>query len=479
MYKIVDRQASGKEFSFRGLEEYAVDAEAFWRTYGDALASDGMDRREITWARKRVTYFIESTQGVRLGHKTPEDVKGYLCKQAASGRLEDWQYSQLVDALRVMFVSVVKSPWAQAFPWAKWKAPQLHFASDIEYYANPAVTLNSAPRKQTFRDSLEGMKTRDQFGKELMAMREEIRRRNYSIRTERTYESWAMRYLTFHGYRDPRALGENEVREYLSYLANTRHVGAVTQNQALCALVMFYKVALDKPLGDFDDFERAKRPKRLPVVLTHDEIGRLFAHLEGVQYVMAGLLYGSGLRLMECVRLRVQDVDFGSEQLTVRDGKGKKDRVTMLPRKYAEPLKNHLISVRDLFKADRHAGVGPVFMPDALARKYPKGGTEWRWQYVFPSVKLSTDPRGGAVRRHHIHESMLRRAVKSASNKGDITKRVDCHALRHSFATHLLMANYDIRTVQELMGHADVSTTMIYTHVLNTPGLSVRSPADM
>ncbi len=456
-----------------------MDAEAFWKLYEDALSADGMEGKALQWARKRIEYFIASTGRVRLSEKTAEDIKGYLCKQAAGGKLEDWQYGQFVDALRVLFAVVMKASWAGAFPWSEWKSPQLNFAADIDYYANPSVTLHAAPQKQVFRDSLKGMRARAQFDDELAALREEIRRRNYSIRTEHTYEAWVMRYLTFHEYRDPKELSEGDVHNYLSYLANTRKVGAATQNQALCALVLFYKVALSKPLGDFSDFARAKRPKRLPVVLTHEEIGRLFANLEGVPFVMAGLLYGAGLRLMECIRLRVQDVDFDSEQLTVRDGKGKKDRMTMLPKKYAAPLKAHLVSVRDLYNADRGAGVGPAFMPDALARKYPKAGTEWRWQYVFPSVKLSTDPRGGSIRRHHIHESMLQRSVKKASDQADITKKVNCHALRHSFATHLLMANYDIRTVQELLGHADVSTTMIYTHVLNKPGLSVCSPADM
>jgi integron integrase len=456
-----------------------MDAEAFWRIYEEALSRDGVEEQAIKWHRRRAEYFVESTRRVRLRDKTAEDIKGYLCKQVASGRLDDWQYGQLVDALRVLFVKVVKLPWAETFPWEDWKTPHLHFGEDLEHYAHGSAPLHAAPEKRSFRDSLEGMKARDRFASELTSLREEIRRRNYSIRTEHTYESWAMRYLTFHGYRDPRELGEPEVREYLNYLANTRKVGAVTQNQALSALVLFYKVGVGSSFGELGDIERAKRPKRLPVVLTHEEIGRLFQHLDGVPLVMAGLLYGAGLRLMECVRLRVADVDFDSEQLTVRDGKGKKDRRTMLPKKYAGPLREHLVQVRELYDKDRSAGVGPVYLPDALARKYPKAGTEWRWQYVFPSVKLSTDPRGGAIRRHHIHESVLQRSVRKAADLADITKKVNCHALRHSFATHLLMANYDIRTVQELLGHADVSTTMIYTHVLNKPGIAVLSPADM
>jgi integron integrase len=269
------------------------------------------------------------------------------------------------------------------------------------------------------------------------------------------------------------------LQAYLSYLANTREVAASTQNQALSAVVFFYDQVLKKPLGDMEGFVRAKRPTRLPVVLVREETTRLFDHLTGVHHLMAGLLYGAGLRLMECIRLRVQDVDFQSRQITVRDAKGHKDRVTMLPEKFAGALQEHLEKVRKLYEQDRAANVGGVYLPTALARKYPQASTEWCWQYVFPATKLSVDPRSASVRRHHIHESVLQRAIKVAAKQAGIAKKVNCHALRHTFATDLLKANYDIRTVQELLGHADVSTTMIYTHVLNRPGLSVKSPADL
>jgi len=456
-----------------------MNVETFWHEYEEALAASGMNKDGVKWAHKRAKYFIESTKRVRLADKTSEDIKGYLCKQVSSGKLDDWQYVQLVDALHVLFVKLVKSTWSESFPWEKWKLPHLNFASDIDYYSNGSVAIHSAEVGEKFRDTLDGLKARELFAKELTLLREEIRRRSYSIRTEHSYESWVMRFLTFNEYRNPAELGEVEIKSFLSYLANKRNVAASTQNQALCAIVFFYAEVVKKPLKDFSDFKRAKRPKRMPVVLTYDEIGRLFSNLSGLHYVMAGLLYGSGLRLMECIRLRVQDVDFDGGQIMVREGKGKKDRITILPKKYAGILKEHLVSVRALHDADRKAGVGPVYLPTAIARKYRNAGIEWRWQYVFPSMKLSTDPRSGFIRRHHIHESVLQRSIKTATNNADITKKVNCHTLRHSFATHLLMANYDIRTVQELLGHADVSTTMIYTHVLNKPGLSVRSPADM
>ena len=268
------------------------------------------------------------------------------------------------------------------------------------------------------------------------------------------------------------------VKEYLEYLATVREAAASTQNQALNALVFFYAHALKKPFGDMGGFVKAKRPQRLPEVMTRDEVEALLGQMHGVSALMAGLMYRGGLRLMECVRLRVKDIDFSRHQIMVRDGKGQKDRVTMLPERFVPPLKEHLARVKAIYEEDRSRGVPGVYMWPALARKYPKAATEWRWQYVFPAKGLSVDPRSATVRRHHISESVAQKAVKEAAFRAGISRRVSCHTLRHSFAPHLLEARYDIRTVQELLGHANVSTTMIYTHVLNRPGLSVQSPAD-
>lgn len=309
-------------------------------------------------------------------------------------------------------------------------------------------------------------------------VRAKLRFKHYSLRTERAYVDWIKRYILFHGKRHPRGMGTPEIQAFLSHLATERDVAASTQNQALAALLFLYKEVLDLQLPQLNGIERAKRPQRLPTVLTVREVGAVLDRLDGTLGLMIRLLYGTGMRLMECVRLRVKDVDFEMRQITVRDGKGAKDRVTMLPARLAEPLKAHLEQVRALHRADLAAGLGAVWLPDALAVKYPNAPREWGWQYVFPARSLSVDPRSGQRRRHHVDEKALQRAVKKAAQAADLGKPASPHTLRHSFATHLLQSGYDIRTVQELLGHKDVATTMIYTHVLNRGGQGVISPID-
>ena len=309
-------------------------------------------------------------------------------------------------------------------------------------------------------------------------VRDAIRRRHYSRRTEETYVQWIRRFIFFSGRRHPKDLGAAEVTAFLNHLASERDVAAATQNQALSALLFLYKEVLAMPLAWLDGLERAKRPARLPTVLTVAEVERLLAQLHGPRWLMASLLYGAGLRLRECLKLRVKDVDFGYRQILVRDGKGGKDRVTMLPATVAAPLEAHLARVQQLHTRDVAEGFGDVELPDAIARKYPRAPYEWGWKFVFPSHKRSVDPSSGVIRRHHVYENYLIRGVKQAARAAGLAKHVSCHTLRHSFATHLLEAGYDIRTVQELLGHADVSTTMIYTHVLNKGGRGVSSPLD-
>jgi len=308
--------------------------------------------------------------------------------------------------------------------------------------------------------------------------REAIRSRQYSRRTEKTYWYWIRYFVFFHGKRHPAGMGAEEVSAFLSWLATHRDVAAATQNQALSALLFLYKHVLGVDLPWMKDLIRAQRPVRLPTVLSEAEVRRMLEPLEGSARLMVGLLYGAGLRQVECLTLRVKDVDFAYRQIVVRDGKGAKDRVTMLPENLVQPLQAHLGKVRALHGRDLKDGCGEVWLPHALARKYPRAPREWGWQFVFPSFNRSVDPDTGVIRRHHLHPDTLSRLVKRAAKAAAIIKPVSCHTLRHSFATHLLERGYDIRTVQELLGHADVSTTMIYTHVMNKGARGVKSPLD-
>jgi len=307
---------------------------------------------------------------------------------------------------------------------------------------------------------------------------EALRLKHYSIHTEESYLAWIKRYILFHHKRHPQDMGGPEIQAFLSHLALHENIASSTQNQALSALLFLYRDVLRLQLDYPIDALRAKKPRRLPTILTKQETTKVIRHLSGIHQLMAKLLYGGGLRLMECVRLRVQDLDFAQHQILVRNGKGAKDRVTMLPASLIQPLQAHLHLVKLRHLDDLAEGDGSVYLPTALDRKYPHANREWIWQYVFPSSRLSTDPRSGAVRRHHLEESALQKAVRDAARLAQLDKRVSCHTFRHSFTTHLLENGYAIRTVQELLGHKDVKTTMVYTHLLTRGGLAVRSPLD-
>ena len=309
-------------------------------------------------------------------------------------------------------------------------------------------------------------------------VREAIRTRHYSPKTEESYVHWIKRFIFFHNKRHPIEVGEKEIAEFLSSLASDLHVSASTQNQALNAILFLYREVLRKEIGYINGVVRAKRPHRLPVVLTRQEVKSILGTLDHSDWLMVMLIYGAGLRLMECLELRVKDIDFTSNQIVIRAGKGDKDRHTLLPGAVKEPLAKHLELTKEQHRHDLEHGIGRVALPDALEHKYPNAGKEWGWQWVFPATTHFTDRMTGERRRHHLHESVLQKAVKEAVRKAGIAKPATPHTFRHSFATHLLEDGYDIRTVQDLLGHRDVSTTMIYTHVLNRGGRGVNSPAD-
>lgn len=309
-------------------------------------------------------------------------------------------------------------------------------------------------------------------------VRNALRVKHYAYRTEEAYVQWIRRFILFHNKRHPKEMAEPEVQAFLTHLAVKENVAASTQNQALSAILFLYRHVLNQPLADSIDAVRARQSRHLPTVLTPAEVQQLLLRLEGTHQLLAKLLYGAGLRIKEGLRLRVKDVDFAQHQLIIRDAKGNKDRLTVLPQSLFDPLQAHLVQVKQTFQDDLSLGYGAVYLPFALERKYPNANREWKWQYVFPAKQRSIDPRSNIVRRHHLDDGALQRSLKQAVRSAKIDKNVSCHTLRHSFATHLLQNGYDIRTVQELLGHKDVKTTMIYTHVLNKGGLGVRSPLD-
>jgi integron integrase len=312
----------------------------------------------------------------------------------------------------------------------------------------------------------------------LERMSVELQSRHYSRRTEKAYLLWVRRYIVFHGLTHPADLSEEDVNAFVTHLAVDEHVSASTQTQALSAVLFLYRHVLRRPVGELGTLVRARTPERLPVVMTRAEVRSVLVHLSAEQWLMASLMYGAGLRLSECLHLRVQDIDFSANEILVRNGKGAKDRVTMLPESLKSPLREQLARAKVVHQADLADGWGRVLLPDALGRKYPNAAADWRWQWVFPQERRWRDPKTGAQGRHHVHPTVLQRAVKVAVARAGVTKNVGCHTFRHSFATQLLESGYDIRTIQELLGHKDLRTTMIYTHVLNKGGRGVRSPLD-
>jgi integron integrase len=439
----------------------------------DLLRKKRVPDKYVRWYVIRVEALLRSLEPGEGGSPGEDAVARFLGELGRKRGLKGWQFRQAVEAIQIFCAEVLGLGWADSFDWASWKEGARSLPA-----GHAADALSSRGQGPGGRPRVGGDGAGGRFGPLIERLSHEIRVRGYSIRTEQTYALWVRRFLAFSRPAGVDGMTAGEVKRFLVHLAVERNVAASTQNLALTALSFFFGQVLGRPLGDLGDFARAKRPKRLPVVLSPREVRLLLDQVEGVYGLMARLLYGTGMRLMECVRLRVQDVDFDYGRIVVRDGKGRKDRVVPLPESLVDALRSQLARARALHEADRREGLGEVWLPDALSVKYPGAGREWRWQFVFPSGRLSVDPRSGVMRRHHVHENGLQKAVKRAADELGLPKRVSTHALRHSFATHLLEGGYDIRTVQELLGHADVSTTMIYTHVLNKPGVGVVSPLD-
>jgi integron integrase len=398
----------------------------------------------IHWVRR----FLKSCN-YQLENINTERVSQYLDSLDADEKIADWQVRQAADAVTLYVEKYLKKSLQQVTPLAK----------DSE---EKSIDLKGSLQwKQTLEDA-----------------KNAIRLRHFSLSTEKTYLGWIARFKTFLKDRDPHLLDSNDMKNYLTHLALHGRVSASTQNQAFNALLFLYRHALHKEVDDLTSVVRAKRKMNLPTVLSRDEAKSLLSHLNGVYLLMGQLMYGCGLRLMECLRLRIKDIDIENNLLMVRSGKGEKDRALVLPEKIREELVKHVASVKEIHDQDMKMGFGEVSLPDALDKKYPNAPREWGWQWLFPAEKLSVDPRTGKVMRWHIHPSAIQRAVKDAVMKANLPKMASCHTLRHSFATHLLEAGHNIRTIQELLGHKHVNTTMIYTHVIRKKPSEIRSPLD-
>lgn len=457
----------------------------FWDKFSIKSKKYGVKADSILWIVKHAEGYIKNYPNDKLAQHSAEFVTQYLKDKYRNPLLLDWQFRQILLAIKIIFTEMVHVDWAKDYAWELWdkKAEALKstYKTTKDFSSDDLKQLKESLSEKN--DSSKGLfkKVFACYPQYIERLVKSIRLQHYSIRTEEAYLGWFMRFLFFHNMKDPAELTEKDIETYLEYLVFKRKVSSSTQSQALNALVYFYKSVLGRELSDCIEFTRSKKPKRLPVVLSTNEVNKIFSLMdnESIHSLMSNLLYGCGMRVMECVRLRILDVDFDYQQILVREAKGKKDRVVPMPKKLAERLQKQIEMVKVLHQRDVEQGYGSVFMPEALLRKYPSFEKDTKWQYVFPATVISKDPRSGVMRRHHLHETVLQKYVKRMADKADIAKRVTCHVFRHSFATHLLENGYDIRTVQELLGHADVSTTMIYTHVLNKPGVTVTSPLDM
>jgi integron integrase len=454
--------------------DQAEQEKYFWNNYLALLTENGIKPALFTWYVRHCENFIRENGKTRLKQHTVESVSAYLKKFINSPKNLAWQNKQAIDALQYLF-RCIRAPLHREIDWDYWKSSCKDLAPDHDsnYRANHPLVYTGRVVSSLRNDVDE-----QAVAAETDRLRIVIRRKNYSIRTEKAYADWLQRFLKFSRHKLITAIDASDVVAFLEHLAIKRGVSPKTQSLVLNALSFYFKNVRMKEIGDISHFIHAKPRQKLPVILSRDEVSSVLNQLSGVQWLLVSMLYGAGLRIMEAVRLRVQDIDYGFNQIVIREGKGNKERVVPLPARLIQPLKDHLFVVKIQHEEDLVQGNGSVFMPHTLAAKYGKSCRLWVWQYVFPSHKLSVDPRTGCIRRHHIDESTIQKRVRNLSRKLTINKRITCHSFRHSYATHLLERGMDIRTIQALLGHADVSTTMIYTHLANFSNGKTSSPLD-
>ncbi len=457
-----------------------------WDDFQSILSKNNIPQNQQSYYVKRIESFLRFKFGTasknlgsdginNISNIKAEDVSNFLQEIDRKTVMNSWQFRQLIHALKLFLISLCHLPWAITFDWDYWQDAAMKLADNHATVARDYTELPLKSPLTTQSPSKALSVTHQSLLDSLIYI---LRAGNYAIRTEQTYTDWVARFLQFHASVDVDNLSDKHAKQYLEYLAVERRVASNTQAVVLNSLVFLFRNVLSREL-DVKGFKLANKARKVPVVLTTDEMRALLAQMTGLYGLLAGLQYGTGMRLMEVIRLRVQDIDVGYQQIVIRNAKGNKDRLVPLPKRYQQLLVEQIAFVKQQHEADLAYGNGEVYLPDALSRKLPNAAKELRWQYLFPASRHSVDQRTGAVRRHHIHESSLQKKIKQAASDANLIKRVSSHTLRHSFATHLLENGYDIRTVQELLGHADVSTTMIYTHVMNKPGVCVQSPVDL
>lgn len=445
----------------------------FWNNYLSYLKKHNIISTNHLKYHHHSHRFILSYKETRLRQHTRETVSVYFTETISSPKISSLNAFQIIDAIRLLFLSI-NSPLSTEVDWEYWKMSCTHLENNHVTVARNNFPVKSASSSLTKTDLIKGETNTEQIEKIIRV----IRTKGFSMRTETTYVHWINRFLNFNNTVSPEELKDENIVAYLTYLVTERMVSIATQNLALNSIVFYYRSILDREVGDVRRFVKSKKGQKLPVVLTTAEITSLLDTFDGVQWLLVSLMYGCGLRLMEAIRLRIQDVDFGYQQIIIRNAKGNKERVVPLPVRIASKLHDHIAEMKTQHNQDLENGLGSVYMPAELVLKFGKSDKVWIWQYVFPSARLAVDPRSGAVSRHHIHESTIQKSVRNTARSVGIDKRVSCHTLRHSYATHLLERGMDIRTIQELLGHNDVATTMIYTHTANFSKGKTSSPLD-